>query len=789
MSLSLEAYLKQNLNGISWKSAEKVLKLVTEGATIPFIARYRKDKTGNLDEVQIKDVIESSETFEEILKRKAFILKEINEQGNLTGELKLRIDKSFDLGELEEIYRPFKKKRKTKATIAREAGLGPLADWIWKIGHGELEDSTSLEVKAKNFVNAKAKFVTYDQILKGAQDIIVERIANEPELRKFVLDNIWQQGKIYSKKTKKFKANSKFSMYAEYEELLKNLLSSKASHRYLAMRRGWQDAELTLSMKGDEAAVESKFKGYACSVENHVSSFLHLCAATAYSGYVLPSISNEVHRKLKETADSHAIEVFSENVKKLLLASPFGAKRVLGVDPGIKTGCKLALIDDTGHFLSHTVLYTQKKEAKEEATKIIHELTAKMKLDAVAVGNGTAGRETEKFFRDLLKELKLEIPVVLVNESGASIYSASDIARDEFPELDLTVRGAISISRRLQDPLAELVKIDPKSIGVGQYQHDVSQPELKKNLDFVVASCVNQVGVNVNTASESLLAYVSGIGPALAKNIVSFRKEKGLLKNRDELNNISRFSAKVFEQAAGFLRVHNSNNPLDKTGIHPESYSAVKDMAKEADLNLSEIMGAGAKKILEHRTKWVKIIGEHTFDDIIKELESPGRDPRGSFEPVQFRDDIHSIKDLKEAMICPGVVTNVTNFGAFVDIGVHQDGLVHISELSHEFVEDPRKLVNPGDAVKVKILGIDLEKPQISFSMKLTDAPKVRPRAGAKSKRPLEGRKNSSKKSGGKKQMHAKGKPDAKPKGFKKQSINNPFANLADQLKGLQNKK
>ncbi len=452
--------------------------------------------------------------------------------------------------------------------------------------------------------------------------------------------------------------------------------------------------------------------------------FLKQAAKLALTVYVIPSVTNEVHRILKEKADLDAVKVFSENVRRLLLASPFGPKVVLGVDPGLRTGCKLALIDKGGNYISHTVMHTLGEQAEVDSKRLFSELTKQIKLQAIGVGNGTAGRETEIFLRKILKDIGQEIPVVMVNESGASVYSASDVAREEFPDLDVTVRGAISIARRLQDPLAELVKIDPKSIGVGQYQHDVGQSLLKKNLEAVVESCVNQVGVDLNTASTNLLAYVSGIGPALAKNIVEHRKTQ-LFQDRGELLKVPKLSTKVYEQAAGFLRIPSGKVVLDSTGIHPERYTAVRDMAQELGVAVGDLVGAGASKLLPLKEKWAKIIGEFTFNDIVKELEKPGRDPRDAFKVFTFRDDIFEVKDLKAEMVCPGIVTNVTNFGAFVDIGVHQDGLVHISELAHKFVDDPRKVVNPGDQVTVKVLGVDLAKKQISLTMKLEPAPVV----------------------------------------------------------------
>lgn len=780
MSMNLESYLKLKLPKISNSSAMAVLSLVEEGATIPFIARYRKEKTGNLDEVQIKDVIDTKEEFEETAKRQAFILKEIETQGNLTSELKKRIQESFDLTVLEEIYRPYKKKRKTKATVAREAGIEPFADWILGLGNGSIKDTTSLEVKAKDFQNVAANFVTYEQVLKGAQDIIVEKLTNIAELREAAKKDLWDHGKLKSSKTKTYKTNSKYSTYAEYEEAVKNLMNVKASHRYLAVRRGWQEAELSVVLEGNAEEMIRQYESQVCTQESQASSFLKICAKMAYTVYVHPSISNEIHKTLKDTADEHAIEVFAQNVKKLLLGSPYGAKTILGVDPGLRTGCKVALVDKSGQMISHTVIHTQGEQAKEKAKQVLSALFNEISLDAIAVGNGTAGRETEVFFREIVKELEKDVPVILVNESGASVYSASDIAREEFPELDLTVRGAISIARRLQDPLAELVKVDPKSIGVGQYQHDVSQMKLKNNLKFVVESCVNQVGVNLNTASYSLLSYISGIGPVLAKNIVEHRAKSGLFDDRDSLLKVSRFSDKVFQQAAGFLRIPESKNPLDKTGIHPESYAAVRDMAKDAGLGLSDIMGEGAKKLLDIRTKWAGIIGEYTFADIISDLEKPGRDQRGTFSPVSFRDDIFEMKDLKEGMICPGIVTNVTNFGAFVDIGVHQDGLVHISLLSNQFVEDPKLIVSPGDQVQVKVLAVDMGKKQISLSMRLDEKAEGKSKPSVKRAAKKPGKQGKTKKGGGK-----PGASKHAPQKRRHVPMNDAFAGLADQLKGL----
>ncbi len=727
MDALLQKFLATCAKGVSAKSAAAVLELSAEGGTVPFIARYRKEKTGNLDEVQIRQVIEGKETFDEVMKRKTFLLKEIGDQGNLTEEIKKRIDISFDLGELEEIYRPFKKKKKTKATIARDAGLEPLSQWIWDLGHGTIKDDATMEMKAKNFLNVAAGIVSYDLALKGAQDILIEKIANDPDLRVSVQKNYFDHGRVISKRAKGFKPHSKFDMYAEFEEAVKSLMETKSTHRYLAMRRGWQEEELAVEVKADDEALLKSYENFATTTPDTAAGvFLKQCAKMALTVYVVPSITNEVHRSLKDKSDEDAIKVFAENVRKILLGSPYGAKVVLGIDPGLKTGCKVALVDKGGNYISHTVMQILGDSAEQKATTLISEVTKQIQIEAVAVGNGTAGRQAETFLRKILKDLGKNIPVIMVSESGASVYSASEIARTEFPDLDLTVKGAISIARRLQDPLSELVKVDPKSIGVGQYQHDVNQSTLKKSLEAVVESCVNNVGVDLNTASASLLGVVSGIGPALAQNIVEARK-KTLFQDRTELLKVPKFSAKVFEQSAGFLRVSGSKIFLDSTGIHPERYTAVRDMASELGISITELVGEGAKKLIPLRTKWAALIGEYTFDDIVKELEKPGRDPRDPYKVFNFRDDIFEVKDLKENMICPGIVTNVTNFGAFVDIGVHQDGLVHISELSNKFVDDPRKVVNPGDQVTVKVIGIDIEKNQVALSMRMESASERRP--------------------------------------------------------------
>ncbi len=723
--MNFETWFKDLHPEIPIPGAQAILRLTAEDATIPFIARYRKEQTGNLDEVAIKNVIEGKETYDQVIKRQAFILGEIEHQGKLTDALKEKISTTFRLELLEDLYLPYKQKRKSKATLAKEAGIGPLADWIWDCGHGtqKPEEGQTLELWAYTFHNDKLGFLDAAATLAGAQEILIERLTETQELREAVRIKYFRKGFIVTTKGSGAKPASKFENYFSYREAAHSLKRPENSHRYLALRRGWMEEELSLSIGGahEEEPFDTDllqlFESTACTVHDSVGAqLLAKAARLALKAHVIPSIENELHKALKEIADLAAIEVFSENVRKLLLAAPFGAKPVLGVDPGIRTGCKLAIVDETGKYIASAVIYLHTEAGKEKAKTVIPEVIKVGKISAVAVGNGTAGRETEQFFRDALKAVDIDVPVVMVNEAGASVYSASDVAREEFPELDATIRGAISIARRLQDPLAELVKIDPKSIGVGQYQHDLSPPALKRSLDFVVDSCVNRVGVDINTASPYLLSHVSGIGDGLARSIVQHRNEKGIFKNRNMLQEVARFSKKTFELAAGFLRVPQSENPLDNTGIHPERYSLIESLAERHKKSIPDLLGRGIG-VLKSDPQFRAEAGEFTFDDILKELEKPGRDPRDSFVVFQFREDIHELKDLTPGMICPGIVTNVTNFGSFVDIGVHQDGLVHVSQMGDRGSKNP---LSPGEHVRVKVLEVDLEKKQISLSMRQT---------------------------------------------------------------------
>jgi protein Tex len=781
--LNFESWFKQIHPEIPIGSAASVLGLVAEGATLPFIARYRKEQTGNLDEVAIQHIIDADERWNEIIKRQSFILEEIERQGKLTDELKEKILSTFNLEQLEDLYLPYKQKRKTKATMAKEAGLEPLAEWIWDCGHGAqtAEPGQTLESYAGTFLNEEKGIKDIPTAIQGAQDILTERLSEIAELRDTVRRLLFERGAVKTAKAEKAKPNSKFERYFEYHEAIESLLQPQNSHRYLAMRRGWMEEELTLTLGAapDDAEFDEillrAFEIAACTVsESPGADVLLKSAKLALRAYVAPSIETEAHRALKDVADEAAIKVFAENVRKLLLAAPLGSKAVLGVDPGIRTGCKLAIVDDSGKYLASNVIFLQSKHEQEQAKKLLAEILSTNAIRAIAVGNGTAGRETESFIREAVQELNLTVPVVMVNESGASIYSASEVAREEFPDLDLTVRGAISIARRLQDPLAELVKVDPKSIGVGQYQHDVNQSALKKSLDLVVDSCVNSVGVNLNTASYHLLARVSGIGPALAKKIVDHRAVNGLFRSRDQLLEIPRFSKKTFEQAAGFLRIPGGDQPLDNTGVHPERYPVLERLANEIGRSVSDLLGQGVEFVKQAQSLREEL-GGYTFEDIVKELEKPGLDPREEFAAFEYRDDIHEISDLTPGMICPGIVTNVTNFGAFVDIGVHQDGLVHISQLSNRFVKDPREVVSPGDRVKVKVLEVNLEKNQIALTMKTDE---VRPRR--EDKRSDARVENQAAPRDRKDPKKRDGKQDQQKRGASKGAFNNPFASLAD---------
>ncbi len=728
--LTFQEWFRTQHPQIPLQGAQAIINLAEGGATVPFIARYRKEQTGNLDEVAVRQVLETNERWDALTKRQAFIVEEITRQGKNTPELEARVRSTFDETALEDLYLPYKQKRKTKAQTAREAGLEPLTDWFWARGHGKAaEPDLTPEAFAATFVDAEKGVADAQAALAGASEIVIERLSESTALRQTVRESFMEKGCCRTKKSDKAKTPSRFENYFDYQESVRELLRPQSSHRYLAMRRGWMEEELSLSLGGrleedskDDPLLDGllvEFEKAACPEASFVGApMLKRAARMSLRAYVAPSIENEVHKALREVADTAAIVVFAENVRKLLLAAPFGSKAVLGVDPGLRTGCKLAVVEDSGKYLGSGVIHLETPSGRGSAGAVLVELVKKGNIRAVAIGNGTAGRETETFVREALRNGNIDVPVVMVSEAGASVYSASDTARDEFPDLDLTIRGAISIARRLQDPLAELVKIDPKSIGVGQYQHDVSPTALKKSLDEVVDSCVNQVGVNLNTASHHLLARVSGIGPGLARGIVDHRNKTGLFRSRTQLLDVSRFSKKAFEQSAGFLRIPDAEHPLDNTGVHPERYDALERLAARLGIPAAGLLGSAGVKRVKEAGELKDELGAFTFEDIIKELEKPGRDPRDGFVPFSFRADIHKLEDLQPGMMCPGIVTNVTNFGAFVDIGVHQDGLVHISQLSDKFVKDPAEVVSAGDRVTVRVLEIKLDRKQIALTMK-----------------------------------------------------------------------
>ena len=699
--------------GLKPFQVQQTVALLREGSTVPFIARYRKEQTGELDEVQIRTVEERFAYFGELEERKATILATIAEQGKLTPELQGRIESTRLKTELEDLYLPYKPKRRTKATIARERGLEPLADII---AAQELTSGTP-EAAALPFVDPEKEVPDAGAALEGAGHILAERLSDDADARAMVRRLTWSQGVIASRVASDKKEQvTKFEMYYDYREPLKSV----PSHRMLAMRRGEKEEVLFLAVLAPLDEILAGLKSRLIRGESIFRPLLEGTAEDAYKRLIATSIEVELRLEAKNLADEAAIRVFAQNLRNLLLAPPAGGKRVLGIDPGLRTGSKLAAVDGTGRFLGHVTIYPHTGAARlPQAKKDLLQMVEEHACEMIAIGNGTAGREMELFTRETLAEAGKHLPLVMVSEAGASVYSASDIAREEFPELDLTVRGAISIARRLQDPLAELVKLDPKSIGVGQYQHDVNQTMLKKSLEAVVESCVNFVGVDLNTASWALLSHVSGVGPALAKAIVTYRDEQGSFPTRKALLKVPRFGAKGFEQAAGFLRIRGGKNPLDNSAVHPERYHLVEAMAADLGTTLGQLTSDPALAGTIDLTRYVTdAVGLPTLRDIIEELKKPGRDPRKQFETASFRDDIREIGDLKEGMILQGVVTNVTAFGAFVDIGVHQDGLVHVSHLANKFIKDPNDAVRVGDLVKVKVLSADAQRKRIALSIK-----------------------------------------------------------------------
>ncbi|MFP4059443.1 MAG: Tex family protein [Bacteroidales bacterium] len=687
---------------------ENTLKLLQEGSTIPFISRYRKEATGSLDETFILAIKDEWERLTELDKRREAILKSIDEQGQLTPELKAQIEKAGTLTALEDLYLPYKPKKKTRASVARARGLEPLAKIL--MNQKELD----IEKRAAEFLNDEVTSV--EEALQGARDIIAEWVSENKRARDAIRHLFANEAVIESKVAKgKEEEGNKYSDYFEFHEPL----TKCPSHRYLAMRRGENEGFLKISIAPPvEKAIEI-LNGMFVQGYYDVSQQVELAVEDSYKRLLEPSIENEFKSAEKEKADDEAIRVFADNLRQLLLAPPLGQKNVLAIDPGYRTGCKVVCLDKQGNLLHNENIYphSPRNETKQASKKILSLVNA-YNIEAIAIGNGTASRETELFIRKKIKFDK-DIMVFVVSESGASVYSASKVAREEFPEYDVTVRGAVSIGRRLMDPLAELVKIDPKSIGVGQYQHDVDQGKLKKSLDQVVESSVNMVGVNVNTASKHILTYISGLGPTLAQNIVDYRRENGIFKSRKQLKNVPRMGDKAFEQSAGFLRINGGENPLDNSAVHPESYGVIEKMAEDMNATVTDLL---KKKDLRSRIDINRYIttktGLPTLKDIMTELEKPGRDPRDKIEVFEFSNEVHKIEDVKPGMGLPGIVTNITNFGAFVDIGVKQDGLVHVSNMANRFVKDPNEIVKLHQHVKVKVLEVDVARKRIQLSMK-----------------------------------------------------------------------
>ena len=692
---------------IDGRRVANTLELLAGGATIPFISRYRKEATGGLDEVQIEQIKQMHERLSEVAKRKETILATIDEQGKLTPELKERITRSWDATELEDIYLPYKPKRKTRAEVARQRGLEPLANLLM------LQREVNLDEKVKPFV--KGEVTSAEEALKGARDIIAERV-NEDERARNQVRNQFNRTAIISSKVVKGKEEEgqKFRDYFDFSEPLKRC----TSHRLLALRRGEAEGILKVSISPDDEECRERLVRNYLKGNNACGNQVEEAVSDSYKRLLKPSIETEFATLSKEKADVEAIRIFAENLKQLLLSSPLGQKRVLGIDPGFRTGCKLVCLDAQGALLHHSIMSPHPpKNQYAESVATIKYLIEKYRIEAIAIGNGTAGRETEDFVRRL--PFVEGIEVYSVSEDGASVYSASKIAREEFPDYDVTVRGAVSIGRRLMDPLAELVKIDPKSIGVGQYQHDVDQAMLKRSLDQVVENCVNQVGVNVNTASKHLLTYVSGLGPVLAQNIVDYRTENGPFRSRKELMKVARMGAKAFEQCAGFLRIPQAKNPLDNSAVHPESYPIVEQMAKDQHCTVQELIDNKEVRVKIDLKRYVTpTVGLPTLTDIMQELDKPGLDPRKPLTAFRFA-DVHSLDDLREGMTLPGIVTNITNFGCFVDVGVHQDGLVHISQLADKFVSDPTTVVSLRQQVMVKVLEVDLKRKRLSLTMRM----------------------------------------------------------------------
>ena len=699
------------------RSVDRVIALVDDGATVPFLARYRKEQTGGLDEVQLRDLLERHSYLRDLEDRKRTILESIDEQGKLTDDLRQQIENCTQKTELEDLYLPYKPKRRTRATIARERGLQPLAERLRSLNRPEVS-RVDLTLEAQPFVDPDGEVETTDDALQGASDILAEGVAEDADLRAKIRQRLWEDGRLVTHvKRGHPKGSTNYEMYRGFKAPVRSI----AAHQYLAMVRGEDEGILSVDIEGDDGRMLADLEAAVLQAGSaELQRFYRAMLGDALDRLMRPSITTQLRKETKERADRVSVEVFAENLYDRLMAPPAGPKTTLGVDPGFRTGCKLAVVDSTGRFLDHATIYPHSAdEARHESA---HQVRATMNdygVEIVALGNGTAGRETESFLKDALKHDAPDVPIVMVSEAGASVYSASDVARAEFPDLDLTVRGAISIARRLQDPLAELVKLDPEAIGVGQYQHDVDKKLMEQKLAETVETCVNAVGVDVNTASKQLLQHVSGLNASVAGEVVSYRDENGRFANRQQLLDVPKLGPKTFEQASGFLRIRNGDHPLDDTAVHPERYGLVEQMASDLDVTIADLVRSPELLDDVDLNRYAGDgVGEPTLTDIIDELTQPGRDPREEFEYARFREDVQEIDDLEVDMVLEGIVTNVTDFGAFVDVGVHRDGLVHISQLAERFVRDPRDVVRVGDIVQVRVVDVDVDRGRFGLSMR-----------------------------------------------------------------------
>ena len=732
--LDIPQRISQELS-LGLRQAANALELLAAGATIPFIARYRKEKTGEMNEVQLRALAERFAYLTGLEERKAAILKSILEQGKLTDELRTRIELCLQKAELEDLYLPFKPKRRTRATSAREKGLEPLAFFLKSLNVPE-SPTVDLAAHARKYISRELGVPSAEEALQGASDILAEEVSEKAELRAYLRGHLLSEGVFTSRIKDEFPAGTtKFEIYRDYRSRVNEI----APHNMLALRRGEAEGILTLTIAFDQAAVSA----YLESREIHTRSpairdFFRAMLADCFERLMQKTLMGDVRDVKKTEADLESIRTFEANLRNLLLASPAGMRPTLGIDPGFRTGCKVAALDATGKLLQYQTIQPHKSEAERlHAAATLKSMIEEHRIELIAIGNGTAGRETDEFVGQVLESIERKPIKVMVSEAGASVYSASEAAIEEFPEHDLTVRGAVSIGRRVQDPLAELVKIDPKSIGVGQYQHDVDQTLLKQKLNETVESCVNYVGVDLNLASKELLRFVSGVSAAVAQNIVSFRNTRGPFRNRRALLAVPKFGPKAFEQAAGFLRIREGDNPLDNTAVHPESYPIVEQIARDLGLSSSEISRVPEKrKSIEIGRYVTENVGEPTLRDILAELEKPGRDPRAEFRYASFKEGVHDISGLAPGMVLEGVVTNVVNFGAFVDIGVHQDGLVHVSELANRFVKDPKEVVRVGQIVTVRVLEVNEPLKRISLSMRKSEGPRKESRRTAASPSP-----------------------------------------------------